>query len=246
MNNSLQVGCLFSKLPRLFVNFLSAIVSIFYRVCNESNFQFSSCYRSMESKKGGPTISPLCSPSSKVGLSSTSSPKTTMSGQPSKLGELSPIPSRATHSSPHETVTSDGHPKHLKQSLSQTTIPEEGPEHLDKHEPQLESSTLHKPEITTSTTPEETGAKRKTTVPKDEPTGSQLQVEPVKTRQESLFFKAIRGSNRSESKSKPKDMESPSQIGDVPQASGVANTPKSMKKDKKNVQEKRDLFKKSH
>ena len=32
MNNIVQLGCLFSKLPRLFVNFLSAIVSIFYCV----------------------------------------------------------------------------------------------------------------------------------------------------------------------------------------------------------------------
>jgi hypothetical protein len=31
-NNIVQLGCLFSKLPKLFVNFLSAIVGIFYRV----------------------------------------------------------------------------------------------------------------------------------------------------------------------------------------------------------------------
>ncbi len=31
MNNIVQLGCLISKLPRLFVNFLSAIVVIFYR-----------------------------------------------------------------------------------------------------------------------------------------------------------------------------------------------------------------------
>jgi hypothetical protein len=32
MNNIVQLGCLISKLLRLFVNFLSAIVIIFYRV----------------------------------------------------------------------------------------------------------------------------------------------------------------------------------------------------------------------
>ncbi len=31
MNNIVQLGCLFSKLPRLFVNFPSGIVVIFYR-----------------------------------------------------------------------------------------------------------------------------------------------------------------------------------------------------------------------
>ncbi len=31
MNNIVQLGCLFSKLPRFFVNFSSAIVDIFYR-----------------------------------------------------------------------------------------------------------------------------------------------------------------------------------------------------------------------
>ncbi len=32
MNNIVQLGCLFSKFPRLFVDFLSTIISIFYRV----------------------------------------------------------------------------------------------------------------------------------------------------------------------------------------------------------------------
>jgi hypothetical protein len=35
MNNIVQLGCLFSKLPRLFVNFLSMLVSIFYRVLTQ-------------------------------------------------------------------------------------------------------------------------------------------------------------------------------------------------------------------
>jgi hypothetical protein len=31
MNNIVQLGCLISKMPRLFVNFPSAIICIFYR-----------------------------------------------------------------------------------------------------------------------------------------------------------------------------------------------------------------------
>lgn len=195
-----------------------------------------------------------------------------MHSQPSKLGELSPIPSRATHSSPHlsslEIVSaiSDAHSKHSKQSLSQTTIPEEGPEHSDKQETQLPIFEApiaavcqipeRRKEQTTSLTLEDTGAKRKdisllkkAMLSREDP-GFQPPAEPVKTRQESLFFKAIRGTNRGESKSKTKDAEATGQTGDIhlPSATSTTNTPKFVKKDssKKNVQEKRDLFKKSH
>ncbi len=41
MNNIVHLGCLFSKLPRIFVNFSSAIVSIFYRgYCPEPSTDF--------------------------------------------------------------------------------------------------------------------------------------------------------------------------------------------------------------
>jgi hypothetical protein len=40
MDNIVQLGCLISKLMRLFVNFLSAIVIIFYRECK----LFMDCY----------------------------------------------------------------------------------------------------------------------------------------------------------------------------------------------------------
>jgi hypothetical protein len=41
MNNIMQLGCLFSKWLRLFVDFSSAIVGIFFR---EPNTQKKSCY----------------------------------------------------------------------------------------------------------------------------------------------------------------------------------------------------------
>ena len=88
--------------------------------------------RSAESKKST-TISPLCSKAlvgSKLSYSSTST-------------NTSPLPSRALHSSPvssHEQTPTDQQPtsisshlshhrKHSCKSLSQPTIPEEGPEH---------------------------------------------------------------------------------------------------------------------
>lgn len=97
-------------------------------------------------KKVAAAISPLCSPSYKVVV--TTSPKLTISTQPVhaistlKSGEVSPLPSRALHGSPlssvAETVSGPGPEvilrKHSKQSLSQPTIPEEGPEHSEEAE----------------------------------------------------------------------------------------------------------------
>ena len=65
--------------------------------------------RSAETGPHGPhkktSISPLCSP-------------------PCKVSSTSPLPSRATHSSP-VSLDSSGHRKHSSKSLSQPTIPEE-------------------------------------------------------------------------------------------------------------------------
>ena len=104
--------------------------------------------RSAEAKKAAAApISPLCSPSCKVVVTTT--PKLTISTQPShtmlvhKPGEVSPLPSRAIHTSPLASAiesASSSTPevmlrKHAKQSLSQPTIPEEGPEHAEEVEP---------------------------------------------------------------------------------------------------------------
>ena len=93
--------------------------------------------RSAEAKKAAAApISPLCSPSCKVVVTTT--PKLTISTQPAhtvtlhKPGEVSPLPSRAIHTSPLAIDTSEVVlRKHAKQSLSQPTIPEEGPEHAE-------------------------------------------------------------------------------------------------------------------
>merc|ERR1719150_306292 len=102
--------------------------------------------------KKNTTISPLCSPSCKVVVSTT--PKLTISTQMSpqgvshvghKSGEVSPLPSRALHTSPlaSSVVENRDSPdqqggvllrKHSKQSLSQPTIPEEGPEHAEEEQ----------------------------------------------------------------------------------------------------------------
>ncbi len=41
MNSIVQLGCLFSKLPRLFVDFTSAIVDIFYPVEDNQVFKMA-------------------------------------------------------------------------------------------------------------------------------------------------------------------------------------------------------------
>jgi hypothetical protein len=79
----------------------------------------------------------------------TTTPKLTISTQPAhtvtvhKPGEVSPLPSRALHTSPLASAlepTAAGPAaevvlrKHAKQSLSQPTIPEEGPEHSEESE----------------------------------------------------------------------------------------------------------------
>jgi len=95
-------------------------------------------------KKVAAAISPLCSPSCKVVV--TTSPKLTISTQPVhaisslKSGEISPLPSRALHGSPLSSIGDPANSpevilrKHSKQSLSQPTIPEEGPEHAEEPE----------------------------------------------------------------------------------------------------------------
>merc|ERR1719367_651550 len=98
--------------------------------------------RSAEGKKV-PAISPLCSPPCKSvgGLGEHRS---------TKHSSTSPLPSRALHSSPHAGESGDSphshlthHRKHSSKSLSQPTIPEEGPEHEEPHQ-QIQQSLTNK------------------------------------------------------------------------------------------------------
>merc|ERR1719270_1473592 len=118
--------------------------------------------------KKNTTISPLCSPSCKVVVSTT--PKLTISTQLSpqnivplvghKSGEVSPLPSRALHTSPLANSIPENRDssdqqggvllrKHSKQSLSQPTIPEEGPEHAEEEQTSSIMSSLPPLEIST-------------------------------------------------------------------------------------------------
>ena len=169
------------------------------------------------------SISPLCSPSCKVVVSTT--PKLTISTQSphvykSGSGEVSPLPSRAIHTSPlAAAVDSDSVllRKHSKQSLSQPTIPEE-------EEP---------------ATPKEFGGARS----KERDRKSPEQKSPKVSRQESMertvqrITKAIRGSSRSDSKKKDREASlSPSKKEKVSRKDSG----------KKNAQEKREIFKSLH
>ena len=222
--------------------------------------------------KKNTTISPLCNP---TGASSTTSttPKLTISGGQSVIttrsGEvLSPLPTRATHtspstlsievsstSSPGGVSSSDGSTagpdvimrKHSKSSLSQPTIPEEEhEEHEEEQQPQG------------SSTPTSTGSKRESTklfslgtrskehsVDRVEGSDDKKGAEsPKVSRQESTvqrITKAIRGTSRSESRSKKNREASVS-----PKSSEKKE--KVSRKDslKKSAAEKRDMFKGLH
>jgi len=85
--------------------------------------------RSAEGKKAT-TISPLCSPPCKVSLpmgKHSHSTTTTTSPLPSRALHSSPLSHDQSGDSPHSHMTH--HRKHSSKSLSQPTIPEEGPEH---------------------------------------------------------------------------------------------------------------------
>merc|ERR1719483_103905 len=101
--------------------------------------------RSAEGKKAT-TISPLCSPPCKVSLPLGKHSHSTITTT------TSPLPSRALHSSPlstHDQASESSHShlthhrKHSSKSLSQPTIPEEGPEHDECSPP----PTIHPPPV---------------------------------------------------------------------------------------------------
>merc|ERR1712106_177757 len=98
--------------------------------------------RSAEGKKAT-TISPLCSPPCKVSLPmgkhSHSTITTTTSPLPSRALHSSPLSHEQSGDSPHSHLTH--HRKHSSKSLSQPTIPEEGPEHDECSPP----PTIHPP-----------------------------------------------------------------------------------------------------
>jgi len=98
--------------------------------------------RSAEGKKAT-TISPLCSPPCKVSLPmgkhSHSTITTTTSPLPSRALHSSPLSHDQSGDSPHSHLTH--HRKHSSKSLSQPTIPEEGPEHEECSPP----PTIHPP-----------------------------------------------------------------------------------------------------
>lgn len=198
-------------------------------------------FRSADSKKATTAISPLCNPSCKVVVTTT--PKLTISTQPShvisclKLGEVTTMPSRALHTSPLASVVEGGLTtdivvrKHSKQSLSQPTIPEEGPEDADlSHSSYFQLCEKLNPasvipqesqdhEIVTikaedSTKKDSSSAAKMTGASKLEnkkdPTSKQsgqhqeYSKSPKNTRQDSVerLLKAIRGTGRQDSKSK--------------------------------------------
>ena len=100
--------------------------------------------------KKSTTISPLCNPAQCMVVVSTS-PKLTIATQSitsRTSGEVSPLPSRALHTSPSVSGSEcSGSPdlllrKHSKSSLTQATIPEEEPEFAEDPEPTMSGKPL--------------------------------------------------------------------------------------------------------
>ncbi len=131
--------------------------------------------RSADGKKGTTTISPLCNPQQCMVVVSTSPKMTSLTSRASPASassaaasgpggagaELSPLPSRALHTSPSslatESVSVSGSPaevilrKHSKSSsLSQATIPEEGPEHAEEEAAESATSSSAPPSTSAS------------------------------------------------------------------------------------------------
>ena len=144
--------------------------------------------------------------------------------------------------------------KHSKQSLSQPTIPEE--EHEDQPEAleQPVAAAVAKPQVVKNLYPELTssgGAVSKNSrataaakaSPEPEPKSPKVSRHESMERTVQRITKAIRGSGRSDSKSKKKEREaSPS-----PSKKEVASQKVSRKdSQKKNAQEKREIFKSLH
>jgi len=143
--------------------------------------------------------------------------------------------------------------KHSKQSLSQPTIPEE--EHEDQPEgpePALSSSATAKPqvvknlytELTSSGGAVSKNSKPKSAVPSDPEPAKSPEVSGHESMERTVqrITKAIRGSGRSDSKSKKKEREA------SPSPSKKEASQKVSRKDsqKKNAQEKREIFKSLH
>jgi len=186
------------------------------------------------------------------------------------------LPSRATFLTPQGSVVEatlnplDAQSKNFKQTLSQSTIPEEGPEHSDDDSSELPvfavpvfpPGSFSKPEAriiktvqqdSTAVLVKATSLTKKFQVFQREPQESisvneQPPDETLKLRSDSvekLFFKAVRSSSKNDSKSKTKDTPTSGNLSDIQHPSATAKMVKESSS-KKNAHEKRDLFKSSH
>merc|ERR1719291_1016020 len=202
---------------------------------------------SVSGRSKAASISPLCSPPIKPGPST------------------SPLPSRATHSSPgtaqlqeagQQLQLGSSHRKHSSKSLGQPTIPEEGPDQQEDPVPTPAPSSLQAKEgakVTKSGSAKETEAVSSKGPAKEEvrlKAGSDSSASSVKSpklsRTESMtertvqkISKMVRGTSRSESRSK-KTRE--------PSSSPTLAPDHSQEKEKetektRSAQEKRDMFK---
>ena len=203
-------------------------------------------FRSDVKVKG--TISPLCNPPPKLTVATGSQQQAITS----RSGEvLSPLPSRATHTSPSttpKTSTSSEPPsasgsvelaanskaspssqeamirKHSKSSLSQPTIPEEEAEEPEEQHPSVQPPADSKDDA------KSTGVSKS----EDGPSSSKGGKEKESTLQR--MTKAIRGTSRSDSRSKKNREASTSPKSSVTRKDSL----------KKSAAEKRDMFKTLH
>jgi len=194
--------------------------------------------RSAEGKKV-PAISPLCSPPCKSvgGLGEHRS---------TKHSSTSPLPSRALHSSPHAGESGDSphshlthHRKHSSKSLSQPTIPEEGPEHEEGvvQQPAAVATVAAQPSFTSKILAAVSGknntANDRSQAVKTPPTGTKLlgarakdssqppSPQPSVTNPKLKKSSSFRGGEREEDKSKsdPKSSDSLSSLAKSPKLS---------------------------
>merc|ERR1719507_2136936 len=195
--------------------------------------------RSAEGKKVA-AISPLCSPPCKS-VGGLGEHRTT------KHSSTSPLPSRALHSSPHAGESGDSphshlthHRKHSSKSLSQPTIPEEGPEHEE-----VGAFTAAPPSFTSKILAAVSGktvtATDRSQAVKTPPTGTKLlgarakespqppspqpSVTATKLKKSSSFRGGERGEDGRGAKSDPKSSDSLSSLAKSPKLSRTESMP---------------------
>ena len=196
------------------------------------------------------TISPLCNPPPKLTVATGSQQQAITS----RSGEvLSPLPSRATHTSPSTTskISSSSEPptasgslelaanlksspssqeamirKHSKSSLSQPTIPEEETEEPEEQPPSVQPPSDSREDA------------KSAAISKTEDSQSSSKGSREKEKESTLqrMTKAIRGTSRSDSRSKKNREASTSPKSSVSRKDSL----------KKSAAEKRDMFKSLH